>query len=168
MKKNLLLYIILIFLIVVNGFFLYKQFGTSEKRGPQRSNSANFISEQLQFDATQLEKFEELHGTHREKINTILRDIRASKDMLFDKASDKSVDSLEIEGLTTQIAKMEKAKGLETFRYFNAISRICNENQRERFRQIVKDGLRLQSPRNGNRPPGAPGRERRPPNPPRE
>lgn len=151
----------------MNGFFLFKHFEISDRGGPQGPGPTNFITDQLEFNATQLQKFEELDRAHREKINSIRRDIMASRDALFDKVSDESFNDSEIEAITTEIANMEKTKALETFRFFSSVSEICNENQRERFKKIIKDGLRRQGPPNGNRPPDGPGREHRPPPPPR-
>ncbi|MGB5819910.1 MAG: hypothetical protein WBG90_10545 [Saonia sp.] len=167
MKKNLLLYIILGFLLVMNGFFLFKHFGTSDKARPQRHGQANFIADQLEFDATQLQKFEALDRAHREKINSFRSEIRASKDALFDKISDESFNDSEIEAISTEIANMEKVKALETFRFFSSVSEICNENQKKRFKTIIKDGLRQQGPADGNRPQNGLGREHRQPPPPK-
>ncbi len=172
MKKNLLLYIILVFLLVMNGFFLFKHFGDSDNKvGPQRFSSRNFISDQLEFDAAQLEKFEELDRAHRERINNLRREIRISKDRLFDMAADKSINDSEIDAITTEIANTEKAKGLETFRFFNAVSELCNKDQRKRFKKMIKDGLRRPQgppPRDRDRRPNNTDQEHRPPPPPRD
>lgn len=167
MKKNLLLYILLGFLVIMNGFFLFKHFGTSDNNGPQRPGPANFIAKQLEFDAEQLQQFEKIDTAHREKMNVILDEIKASKDALFDKLSDESIDDSEIEAIAMQIANKEKAKEIQTFRFFKSVSEICDESQKARFKRIIKDGLRRQGPPGRNGPPGRPGDERRPP-PPRQ
>lgn len=166
MKKNLLLYILLGFLVIVNGFFLFKHFDTFNQKGPRGPGPANFIAKQLEFDATQLQQFEKLDVAHREKIDAILNDIRLSKDALFDKLSDETVEDSQIDAITTQIANKEKAKELETFHFFKAVGEICNENQKVRFKTIIKDALRRQGPPGQNGPPpGGPGDEGRPPPP---
>ncbi len=165
MKKNLLLYIILGFLIAMNGFFLFKHFRISDKAGPQRHVKANFIADQLQFDATQLQKFKELDRAHRKRLKSIRSDIRASKDALFDKGFDESFNDSEIEAVTIQIGNLEKAKALETFRFFSSVSELCDEHQRKRFKKIVKDVLRRQGSPGDNGPPEGPGREHKPPPP---
>lgn len=167
MKKNLLLYIILGFLIIMNGFFLLEHYGASDNVGLQRRGLSHFIDNELGFDAKQLQKFEKLDRAHREKINTIRRDIMASRDVLFDKVFDESFDESKIEAMTEEIANMEKTKAFETFRFLRSVSEICNENQRERFKKIVKDGLHRQGPPDGNRRPYRSGREGRPSPPPR-
>ncbi|MEP3209586.1 MAG: hypothetical protein ABJN95_10375 [Maribacter sp.] len=166
MKKNLLLYILLGFLVLMNGFFLFNHFSTSDKSSPQRPGQVNFISKQLDFDTDQLQQFKALEQEHREKMRAILDAIKNSKDVLFDKLSDEKVDPSEIDGIATIIAEKEKAKDLETFRFFREVGEICNETQRERFNAIVKDAIHRQGPPRGRKgPPRGPGDEGRPPPP---
>lgn len=160
MKKNLLLYILLGFLVLMNGFFLFKHFGSSNQNDHQKPAPGNFIVKQLDFDATQSQQFEKLEIAHREKMDAILDDIKASKDALLDKLFDETDSDLEVDFITTEIANNEKIKEAEVFRFFKAVSEICNEKQKEEFKSIIKDALRRQGP-----PPGGPGDERRPPSP---
>lgn len=163
MKKNLLLYILLAFLVLMNGFFLFKHFNTADKNGPRGPRPSNFIAKQLEFDTTQLQKFEKLESAHREDIKAILYNLRELKDSLFDRLSDETVNTLEIDSIAALIANTEKTKELETFRFFKAVGELCNENQKVRFNSIVKDALRRQGPPPGrNGPPGGPG-DRPPP-----
>ena len=164
MKKNLLLYILLGFLILMNGFFLFKHFGSLNQNDPQRPTRGNFIAKQLDFDATQSQQFEKLDVVHREKMDAILNDIKVSKDVLFDKLSDEKSKTSEIDSLARIVADKEVRKELETFSFFKAVGEICNEKQKVRFKTIIKDALRRQGPQGQNGPPpeGA-GDERRPP-----
>ncbi len=165
MKKNLLLYIILAFLLVMNGFFLFRHFSPAAMERPPRHHQAHFIADQLAFDAAQLQKFEALERVHREKLHSIRNAVRTSKNMLFENVSDATVNDSEIEAIAADIANMEKAKALETFRFFSSVGELCDENQKERFKTLLKEGLQQQGPMGGNRPPNGPGREHRPPPP---
>jgi len=166
MKKNLILYILLGFLVLMNLFFLFNHFNKSGKIGSQRPGQANFISEQLTFDATQTQQFEDIEAAHREKMRAILDGLRELKGGLFEKLSEEKVDPSEIEAMVTLIAEKEKAKELETFRFFREVSEICNPDQKEKFTSIIKDALRRQGPQGRNGPPpGRPGEEGRPPPP---
>ncbi|QCX00376.1 hypothetical protein FGM00_09715 [Aggregatimonas sangjinii] len=167
MKKNILLYILLGFLVVMNGFFLFKHFSTSYNDGPMRRGPSNFITKELKFDATQSQQFEKLDAAHREKMSAIFDDIRAAKDILFDKLSDETTKGPEIDSLATMIARIEVKKELETFRFFEAIRELCNAEQKVRFNAIIKDALHQPGGRNRNGPPRRPGDENRPPSPPR-
>lgn len=166
MKKNLLLYILLGFLVLMNLFFLFNHFSKSGQTSSQRPGPANFISEQLAFDANQTQQFENSEAEHREKMREILDGLRELKDGLFEKLSDEEVDPSEIDAMATLIAEKEKAKELETFRFFREVSEICNPDQKEKFTAIIKDALRRQGPQGRNGPPrGRPGEEGRPPPP---
>ena len=179
MKKNLLLYILLAFLVVMNGFFLFKHFGTSNTTEPRRGSPKDFIAKQLEFDEAQMVKFEEIDAEHRKKVNAIQIDIKRAKDVLFDKISDTAVTSSIIDSLAADIAKNETRKELEIFSFFKAIGTLCTSEQKVRFESIIKDALR-RGPQGQNRPPprgmreegrppppGGPGEEGRPP-PPRD
>lgn len=164
MKKNLLLYILLAFLVVMNGFFLFKQFGATDKQDAPRRGPRNFIAKQLKFDDAQTIAFEKLDADHRIKMEAILDEIKVAKDGLFDKLSEESVNKLDIDSIATAIASKETAKDVEIFYFFQAVRDLCNEDQKVRFESIIKDALGPVPPgRDG--PPGGPGGVRRPPSP---
>ena len=167
MNKNLILYILLGFLVVVNSFFLFKHFSTGDDNGRGRGpRPGNFIAKQLEFDDSQTQKFEKLDMEHRENINMLLEDIRELKDSLFDRLSDETVDDSEIDAIASRIANKEKTKELEIFRFFKAVEKLCNDNQKELLKSIIKDALSRQGPPWRNAPPRRrPGEEGRPPPP---
>ena len=168
MKKNLLLYILLGFLVVVNSFFLFKHFSTGDddnERG-RGGRPGNFIAKQLEFDDSQTQKFEKLDMEHRENINMLLADIRELKNSLFDRLSDETVNDSEIDAIASQIANKEKTKELETFRFFKAVGELCNDNQKKLLKSIIKNALGRQGPPGRSGPPrGRPSDEGRPPPP---
>ena len=165
MKKNLLLYILLGFLIIVNGFFLFQQFKPSDQNSKHGHKPLDFIVKELQFDATQERAFEKLNTEHRRKLRSILDEQKISKDALFDKLFDETVSPSVIDSITTLIAKKEKLRDLETFSFFKAISDLCNQNQKERLKSIIKDALHQQRPPRHKMPPVRAGDENRPPPP---
>ena len=166
MKKNLLLYILLGFLILMNCFFLFKYFGGPNQNERQKPAPGNFIVKELAFDTSQTQQFEKLDVAHRGKMDAILDDIKATKDVLFDKLSDNTSETSEIDSIARIVANKEVKKELETFRFFKAVGEICDEKQKVKFKSIIKHALRRQGPpgRNGP-PPGGKGDEGRPPPP---
>ncbi|WP_299526819.1 Spy/CpxP family protein refolding chaperone [Winogradskyella sp.] len=166
MKKQLPLYILLVFLIAVNGFFLYKFLGDSKEndlRGPKGPNS--FITNRLNFNDTQLKEFNDLEQVHRKKMMSISEQIRATKDVLFDNISKAGVDTSLIDSITSVIGNYEKEKDMEIFRHFRAIYEICDESQKAKFNRLVKDALHRRPPPKGKRPPDGMGRDRHGPPP---
>ena len=93
MKKNLILYILLVFLIVVNGFFLFNYMGNSNKnkqKGPK--GPGNFIVKELGFNEDQLKQFREKSRGHHQAMMDLSDNIKNLKDELFDRLSGFSLD----------------------------------------------------------------------------
>lgn len=153
MKKNLLLYILLIFLIVVNCFFLYNYIGKPEMKGHRGGPKGppEFIAKQLDLDDSQFNKFDELSNTHRKNMRSISDEIRGLKRVLFEdvfkEGSERKIDSM-----TTLIGNNEKEKELEIINYFKNIESICTEKQKKHFNEIMRDALR-HGGKKGDRPP---------------
>jgi protein CpxP len=142
MKKNLLLYILLIFLIIVNGFFLFNYIGKPHMKGPRGPQGpSNFIAKQLNFNDTQLDKFGELINSHKKRMRTISDDLKELKEGLFDNISNMSISESKIDSIATLIGNNEKEKDLEVFNHFRNIQSICNEKQKKYFDEIMRDAL---------------------------
>ena len=165
MKKNLLLYIFLVFLILVNGFFLYNYLGTGNNDVPNEPNGpSHFLVKELGFDDTQSEKLQELGKKHHHRMRNLEEELRGLKDELFKGLSDTSLRDVNIDSIATLIGEKEAVKDLEVYRHFNEVQKLCNENQKEKFSKIIKDalwrGAREQGPPPNGRPEG-----NRPPHP---
>ncbi|MEC3908341.1 hypothetical protein VOI54_15025 [Tamlana sp. 2201CG12-4] len=161
MKKHSLLYILLIFLVIVNVFFLYNYLGNGNNRSKGPQPPGDFLVKELGFSASQLEEFRGINQKHHHRMRSISEDIRELKDALFNGLSDVTDNEFVIDSITTLIGKKEKEKDLETFNHFRHIQELCNEKQKEKFNDIVKDalrkGIREQRPpherHDGHRPP---------------
>ncbi len=158
MKKNTLLYILLAFLLIVNGFFLVNYLGKSKKHKNSRDDRRNYIVKKLDFNDSQTAQYELLKNSHREKIKTISVSIRELKDVLFDNITNPSFSERNLDSITTLIANKEKQKDIEVFNHFKAIEKICDEDQKEKLIHIIKDALHRQGGRRNQGPP-----DRRPP-----
>lgn len=142
MKKNLILYILLVFLIVVNGFFLYNHIGSTTNKKPRKPQQpSNFIVKELGFNAVQLEQFREKNQKHKEAMMKLSEDIKDLKDALFNKLSDDSVNEKTIDSITSLLGQKEKEKRTNVFYHFKEIQNICNTKQKEKFRRIINHAL---------------------------
>ena len=154
MKKNLPLFLLLIFLIVVNGFFLFNYLGKPglnrpiEQRGP-----GDFIVKVLQFDDSQMDKMHLIMRKHNQRMRAINNDLKEVKDALFAKISEDSLSTQIIDSITNEIGFLEKEREMVTFLHLRDIQSICNEKQKERFNKIVYDALSKNRPPGQNRPP---------------
>ncbi|WCO00653.1 Spy/CpxP family protein refolding chaperone [Psychroserpens ponticola] len=157
MKKNKLLYILLVFLVVVNGFFLFNYLGKPNFKRPSGKQDG-FIARELNFDEIQKQKFEALKAAHFKRIEVVLDEERKLKDDLFDRISNETINTFQIDSITNQIGKLAKLKDLETFNHFRDIQNICNESQKNQFEQILRHALHGKG-KNGQGPPSNRGRE---------
>ena len=152
MKKNIFLYILIGFLIIVNGFFLFNYMGKSNDNKPQDpQRNRDFIVKELGFNKTQLEQFREHSEDHHETMMQLSEEIRNLKDNLFDKLTDDSMNDATLDSISSLICEIEKQKDKEVFTHFKMIQDLCNDKQKEKFKIILKDALRQGD--QGNRPP---------------
>lgn len=143
MKKNIILYVLLIFLVIVNGFFLYNSIGQPDARGENgRQDPMSFIVKQLNFDDVQLEKMDLINEKHHSKMKRISDDLRDLKDSLFTKLSDKELNDETVDSITSLIGEKQKEREKEVFYHFKSIQDICSEKQIKKFETIIKDALR--------------------------
>ncbi len=147
MKKNITLYILLVFLIVVNGFFLFRHFDKPAHR--KGGNPMSFVVNELDFNAGQMDQFRLLGEKHHKDMRHISDAIKQLKDELFSNISKLDVDRSKIDIITDKIGQFEKEKDLKMFYHFQAIQNICDSGQKRKFNQLIKDALH----RDGNRPP---------------
>ena len=152
MKKNTLLYILVVFLLVMNGYFMYEIFVDKRPKGP---NPGKFLAKELQFDAAQMEAFSEMNDKHHEDMMAIMRDVRRLKDELFDYISQPTYDEEKIRQLTAEIGEKTRLRDEKTFYHFKEVQKICTDEQRTRFNELIKEALRP-GRRRGGRPPGPP------------
>ncbi|APX99805.1 hypothetical protein [Lacinutrix venerupis] len=155
MKKNTVLYVLLIVLIIMNGFFLFNYLGRPQHKGVKESSA--FIVKELNFDASQLEKFKQLEENHHFTMQKIGDGIKVNKDKLFTKITAPTIDRNKVDSLIIEISKADLLKEKELFNKLRGIYEICDENQKKRFSDILKKARRF----NGNGPEGS-GRGERP------
>lgn len=164
MKKNRVLYILLAFLIVANGFFLVHYLGNPERRLPNKGAETpdDFIVQELKFNAAQKKQFKVLSSAHHNTMQSISEELRSLKDDLFSKIPSELMSEHYVDSITSLIGEKEKRIDITTFNHFRAIHNMCNEKQKTTFNRIIKDAVqrgRTQSkppqerPKNRNAPP---------------
>lgn len=139
MKKNLLLYILVAFLLVVNGFFLVKYFGGDSGRKPK--NPGIFIAKELNFTDEQMQAFNRINDAHHKEMRAHGRSMKELKDALFRRIGNSNIAKREIDSITQLIGKKEQEKDLKTFYHFQEVLKICDEAQKEKFTKILTDAL---------------------------
>ncbi|ALJ04682.1 hypothetical protein APS56_05835 [Pseudalgibacter alginicilyticus] len=164
MKKNILLYILLSFLIIVNGFFLYNYMGKpgiNKEKG--NKDPMSFIIKQLKFDDSQLETLENINKEHRQNMRRIDFNRKELKDLLYSKIFDTSNSKKVIDSLTKLIGQKETELETEVFYHFKSIHELCNDTQKNKFKEIINNALRNDNERNRRPPPFNEGERNSPP-----
>lgn len=142
MEKKIPLYILLIFLIAVNGFFMFNYMDIATHKKPRKQQkTSNFIIKELEFSYEQLEQFKINNQDHNTVMRQLSEDIRDLKDELFNKLSNKLVDEKLIDSLTSLLGQKEKEKRTNVFYHFKEIQNICDSKQKEKFEKIIKEAL---------------------------
>lgn len=152
MKKNTILYILLAFLIVVNGFFLVNYLGRPTKPDGQKG-PGDFIVKELKFDESQMEEFQKINNKHRAKMSAIFENERQLKDELFSKISESSIDGTVIDSIVTLIGNNGKLRDKTTFYFFKEIESISNKEQKEKLGKLIREALRGEGKPDGPPPP---------------
>ncbi|MFD0837001.1 Spy/CpxP family protein refolding chaperone [Mariniflexile aquimaris] len=148
MKKNLPLYILLVFLIVVNGFFLYNYLSpTTSKsnesvKGSGSGGPMEFIVKALKFDDEQMKQFEKINNGHHERMIKSSEETRFFKDQLGRLIIKDNVSEAEVDSVLNLMGEKEMAHEKLMFNHLRAIRNICTEPQKQRFEQIIRDALR--------------------------
>jgi protein CpxP len=158
MKKNTLLYLILMVLVVMNGFFIYT-FLNKPNQNPTRlkGNPTEFIAKELGFNEAQLDKLKILDDSHKRAMKRSDDELKELKDVLFGNLSNPTDRPSTIDSLTTLIGIIEKEKDMNVFKHLKSIQDLCTDNQKQRFQKIITEAM--------HRPKGQPGREGAPPPP---
>ncbi|MEJ6791799.1 MAG: hypothetical protein QNK89_03425 [Lacinutrix sp.] len=149
MKKNTVLYLILVVLIIMNGFFLLNYLGRPQHKGPKESS--DFIAKELQLNETQLEAFKNLERKHHDNMKSIGDDINVYKEVIFEKITTTELNQASIDSLMLLISEKEILKEKELFKRLRGVFDLCNKEQKQRFSAILKKARR-----NDNRRPEKP------------
>jgi protein CpxP len=139
MKKNIILYIIIAVLLIVNAFFINLHLNAPKNKRDR--DPSHFISEQLEFNDTQLVAFKELSEKHHKKLKIILDHTRTSKDNLFSNISNPNFDSTQVALATNKIGELEAQRDAISYTFFKSVLKICNAEQKTIFKDLIKKGL---------------------------
>ncbi|WP_405607466.1 hypothetical protein [Polaribacter sp. Asnod1-A03] len=136
--KSKLLPILLIFLILLNGFLIFMLI-EKPYENKREFQKRSFLTEQLDFSETQKKQFEELDEVHRDFMKNIDKTIMVQKDVLFNSFQKEDFN---IDSLTNKIGLLQAKKESEVFRFFKKVRTICNEEQAIKVDKLIKQALR--------------------------
>lgn len=163
-SKNKLLFTIIILLVLVNVSTLSLMWywkikephpPVMEQRmdGPP-NEGREFLKEQLKLTDSQMEAVDKVRDEHLLQIKKIREGMKGLKDKLFSNLSNPDIDTNKLKEITNQIGTYESKIDLITYDNFREVRKICNDEQKKKFDEIILDLLRMNAPRPpGMRPP---------------
>ncbi|WP_411031959.1 Spy/CpxP family protein refolding chaperone [Spongiimicrobium sp. 3-5] len=138
MKKNLLLTLLLVFLVLMNGVLLFLFFS----KPPRRSGPPHmFVVKELNFNTLQMEQYQVLDQKFEQGMRPLHHRRRQLKNEMFKMISEGNGSVKEIDSITDLIGDSEKERDLKVYYHFRAIYELCNPEQKKRFQRIVQDAL---------------------------
>jgi len=138
--------------------FWYIKFHTDNKPRPLppgQANTKNFIIKQLQFDESQQQVYTELVQQHRENVAAVQIQLRQAKDAFFDSISNPETTHTQVDSLSAHIAAYERKLDMITYEHFKKVRAICNNQQKTKFDNIIRQALQMMGP-GGGRPQNPP------------
>lgn len=162
--RNRFLNTVVVLLLCLNlfamGIFWWQKWKDAPSN-PQNAGASAFLIEHLQFDSVQLIAFKHLQEAHQHKIAAAKDSMRMAKDRFFDFLDKDSVTESELKIASTNAAEKQIVLDRITFDYFKEVQSLCNAEQKLRFKQVIREALRIMG-RPGPGPPngrlGRPGR----------
>ncbi len=138
-------------------------------RPPKKDAVGDFFAKELQFTTQQSVQFEALKKEHH-KAKEALKELDKEKhDAYLDLLKNPNVDSVTVRKAAAEILKVKEKEELAMFYHFQKVRALCDEKQKKRFDEIIKEAARMMGSkqREGQGPPPGRAGEDGPPPPPR-
>ncbi|MCB0400214.1 MAG: hypothetical protein KDD26_11455 [Winogradskyella sp.] len=144
MKKQTILYILLIVLFLSNVFFVFHYVG----RFGHKDHKPRFsMVEELNFNQEQQEAYNAMKSTHFEKMKSYSRRISELKQEMYSNVGEQEISEAFLDSVVDLIAIEEKNKDLEMYKHFREVRDICNDKQKEQLSKIIKDAIKRRDKR---------------------
>ena len=161
--NNRALYIIVLLLLTANVVSLVllwanrKSDHHSNRVPPKQENRVfEFLTDELDLDSAQQVIYKKLRDEHRAGVKPLQDSIRNAKDRFFDLLQDKNITDTAIYAYSKQIGDELQQMDIITFKHFQKLRAICNQQQQEKFDHVIKEVMHSMT--GPKRPPGPPGR----------
>ncbi|GAB4157301.1 MAG: hypothetical protein Tsb0033_08990 [Winogradskyella sp.] len=139
MKRQTVIYVLLLVLIISNAFFLFHYLGKPNHR--DRKSKFSIVKE-LNFNEEQQKSYTDLRAAHFNKMRLYSKRISELKEVMYANTNYEGVSVSFLDSITDLIAVEEKNKDLEMYRHFKAVRKICNDKQKAELSKIIKDAIK--------------------------
>lgn len=123
-----------------------------------------FLTNELKLDSLQQETYKKLREAHQAGVKPLQDSIGKAKDSFFELLKQENVSDSLVEGFSKKIGNLEQQRDVFTFRHFQQLRAICNNEQKIKFDSIIQQALKQMAPPGRQRPgvgKEGPGEERR-------
>ena len=120
-----------------------------------QASTKAFIVTQLGLNASQQQTYEQLVQQHRQNVGIIQEELRGAKDAFFNSVAHPETTQAQLDALSSNIANYQKELDMLTYQHFKKVRALCNDEQKVKFDNIIKQVMRMMGPA-GGRPQGPP------------
>ncbi|NCI47242.1 Spy/CpxP family protein refolding chaperone [Sediminibacterium soli] len=157
-RRIRLLTIAFILLVALNiatltAFFVFKKHGPP---AAPKGGTADFLVKELALDSAQQEQLKTLIREHRQQVRDLREQNRAAKDAFFDLLKDSVISDSALAEAAAGAAAAGQQMDIFTFRHFQKVRALCNEEQKRRFDAIIHEVLHMNAGPAGAAPGGPP------------
>ena len=150
-----LVLLVLINLYTLTSIWLLKK-GRPGEGAPPQSGVEDFLVKELGFDSVQKQALIKLRNEHQQQMMKIRRNNRDAKNDFFALLDKEDMtDSMLLKAARASVYFDEQTDIL-TFRHFQAIKKLCNQSQKQKFDDVIREVLRMMAPEPPGNPQGPP------------
>ena len=155
--------------IAVLSFLWIHHRGRDERMPPMPPPGAGpvfeFVNKELNLTKEQQDAYAKLRDEHQKSTLAISDSLRLAKDAFFDLLKQSNINDARVKQNSDRVMQFQQQLELTTFRHFQQIRALCNENQQKKFDSIIVQVTHLMAPHRQGPPPmdGRDEERRRPP-----
>ncbi|CAN5578396.1 hypothetical protein BH10BAC5_BH10BAC5_20200 [soil metagenome] len=110
-----------------------------------------FIIHELGFNDNQKNDYRKLVEEHQADMKKLKDKMKSDRESLWSGFKNKADSSI---SFTSQIGEDQKQIELVTFRHFQKVRELCNDDQKKKFDDIINEVLKMMGPGGESRPKG--------------
>ncbi len=141
---NILIVVLLLLNTVTVCFLLIR----NDKHQPphQQGGAFNFLVKELALDSMQIQQYQVLRNNHKNKADSIRKEVRVIKDSLFNLIKINDSSDSTIQQKLSIIALHERNLNALTFNHFKLLRAICNAEQQIKFDKVIATAVKMNAP----------------------
>lgn len=110
-----------------------------QEREIQPPDALEFISKELKLDVEQRIKYHEMRKQHFDGMKDLLEDIHSRKKAILELMSADNPDTAGARILADEIGRIQGSIEIKIFGHFAEFKTILSEEQKDKFRKLLKD-----------------------------